>query len=136
MSNGSNDWGIAFSKIMWFERLLSTHSNITNVARHDDIIFEVDRLRQRDNLTILCCDNYTMGITAVQRALHEFGSLNIIHIGGGWCGYTMEAKEFCLDSGIGLYVSDEMSGALWNDEFWAYHKKDEDGNPSYHSRSA
>jgi hypothetical protein len=135
MSNGSNSWGVGFHRIMWFERLLSAHLNITNVVRHDDIIFEVDRLRQRDHLIILCCYEYTMGITAVHRALHEFGSLNIIHI-GGWCGYTMQAKELCLDSNIGLYVSNEMNGALWKDEFWAHHRKDEDGNPVYYSKTA
>jgi hypothetical protein len=136
MSNGSNHWGVAFHRIVWFERSLSTHPNITNVVRHDDIIFEVDRIRQRDHLTILCCYEYAMGITAVHRALHEFGSLNIIHIGGGWCGYTMEAKEFCLDSSIGLYVSDEITGALWKNEFWTYHQKDKEGNPVYYSRTA
>jgi hypothetical protein len=136
MSNGSNNWGVEFSKIMWFERLISTHRNIENIARHDDIVFEVDRLKQKDHLTILCCDEYAMGITAVHRALREFGDLNIIHIGGGWCGYTTEAKEFCLNANIGLYVSNEMNGALWKDEFWAYHQKDEDGNTVYYSRTA
>lgn len=44
------------------------------------------------------------------RALSEFGKLDIIHVGGGWCGYTQEAKEYCIDNKIGIYVSDEMSG--------------------------
>ena len=136
MNNGSNAWKVEFSRIVWFERLLSTHSNVTNIVRHDDIIFEVDRLKQRDHLTILCCHEYAMGITAVHRALHEFGSLNIIHIGGGWCGYTMQAKEFCLNSSIGLYVSNEMSGALSKDEFWTYYQKDENGNPVCYYKTA
>jgi hypothetical protein len=136
MNNGSNNWGIEFSKVMWFHRLLQSHGNIKNIVRRDDIIFEVDRIQQSDHLTILCCHEYTMGITSAYRALNEFGSLDIIHIGGGWCGYTMEAKEFCLQSSIGLYVSDEMSGALWKDESWKYHRKDKDGNPIYNLRAA
>ncbi|WP_156972483.1 hypothetical protein [Nitrosospira sp. NpAV] len=75
-----------------------------------------------------------MGLTMVQRALHEFGTLNIIYIGGGWCGYTNEAKDFCLEAKIGLYVTDDMSGALWRDNFWTYHRKDKDGNPVYSIR--
>ncbi len=136
MNNGNNTWGVEFHRIAWFQRLLEGHANTTNIARHDDIIFEVDRENQGDHLTVLCCYEYTMGITAVHRALHEFGDLHIIHIGGGWCGYTMEAKQFCLDSNIGLYVSNEMSGALWKNEYWDYHQKDRDGNPVYYSRSA
>ena len=136
LNNGSNTWGVAFSKVMWFERLLKSHGNIKNVIRRDDIIFEVDRTQQADHLTILCCDEYAMGITAVHRALNEFGSLDIIHIGGGWCGYTFSAKEFCLDSSIGLYISNEMSGALWKNEFWKYHQADKDGNPIYYCKTA
>ncbi len=135
MNNGSNSWGVEYHRIAWFERLLHGHRNVTNLYRHDDIIFELDRIKQKDHLKVLCCYEYTMGITTVHRAINEFGNLDIIHIGGGWCGYIMEAKEFCLQSKIGLYVSDEMSGALWKNEYWAYHKRDKDGSPIYFNRS-
>lgn len=72
-----------------------------------------------------------MGITAVQRVIHEFGKPSIIYIGGGWCGYTEPAKQFCLSERIGLYVSDEMQGALWADNYWGYYKLDQNGNPDY-----
>ncbi|SRR6266496_5699348 len=136
MTNGGNTWGVSFSHISWFDRLVRTHANVTNVTRHDDLVFELDRKAQQDHLTAFCCNEYTMGITSVQRALSEFGNLNIVYIGGGWCGYTREAKQFCLDSKIGLYVTDEMSGALWKDEFWDYHQKDREGNPLYRFRAA
>lgn len=128
-NNGSNAWGVSLSHIAWFERLLETHPNVGNVSRHHDLVFETDRKRQQDHLTIFCCNEYTMSLTMVQRALHEFGTLHLIYIGGGWCGYTSEAKEFCLDAEIGLYVTNDMSGALWSDEFWSYYRKDQDGNP-------
>lgn len=70
-----------------------------------------------------------MGRTMVDRAIDEFGELDIIYIGGGWNGYQSEAKDLCLDSHIGLYVTDEMSGALWRDEYWNYQKRDKDGDP-------
>lgn len=136
MTNGSNNWRVPYSKITWFQRLLATHPNISTVSRHHDIIFEVERVKQKDHLIIFCCDEYTMGITAIQRALHEFGPVNIIYIGGGWCGYERQAKQFCIDAEIGLYVSNEMNGALWKDQFWGYHQTDDQGNPVYFSRSA
>jgi hypothetical protein len=136
LSNGRNDWGVSFAHISWFERLLRSHSNVGQVTRHDDLVFEIDRKAQGDHLTVFCCNEYTMGLTSVHRAIHEFGPQNIIYIGGGWCGYTREAKQFCFDSKIGLYVTDEMSGALWKDEYWDYFQKDRDGNPIYRYRAA
>ncbi|HEX4304311.1 MAG TPA: hypothetical protein VHZ78_16075 [Rhizomicrobium sp.] len=132
MTNGANTWGVQFSHIKWLESLLQAHDNVLNVSRHNDIIFEIDRQAQSDHLTLLCCNEYTMGLTLVHRALHEFGKLDIMYIGGGWCSYTKEAKGFCLKQQIGLYVTDEMSGALWKSAFWDYHKRDKDGNPEYH----
>ncbi|WP_176722235.1 hypothetical protein [Candidatus Thiosymbion oneisti] len=134
MSNGSNDWGTPYCDITWFERLLRTHDNIVSVEREHDILFIVERANQKDTLNILCLRKYTMGLTLVQRALEEFDDLNIIYIGGGWNGYTQEAKHYCLDANIGLYVTNEMSGALWRDRYWTYHQKDKEGNPVYFNR--
>lgn len=134
-NNCSNTWDVRYSHIAWFERLLTSHPNVQTVSRHHDLVFEVDRKQQMDHLTIFCCNEYTMGLTMVHRALHEFGDLSLIYIGGGWCGYTREAKEFCLDARIGLYVTDEMSGALGKTDSWNYHQKDRDGNPIYRTRS-
>jgi hypothetical protein len=39
MTNGSNSWNVSFSYISWLDRLLKNHDNVTNVERHDDIIF-------------------------------------------------------------------------------------------------
>lgn len=131
MTNGSNDWGVAFSDIQWLGRLLTTHQNVRDVTRSRDILFEVARARQADRITVVCLRQYVMGITLVQRVLSEFPDVSIIYIGGGWSRYTAEAKEFCLERHIGLYVTDEMSGALWSNEFWAFCKRDEKGDPAY-----
>jgi hypothetical protein len=127
--NGSNDWNVSFAHISWLEKLLRNHGNTKTLSRRNDIIFELDRVRQSGRLTVVCLNEYTMGLTAVQRVIHEFGKPSIIYIGGGWCGYTQSAKQFCLLEQIGLYVTEEMSGALWATEYWAYHQRDKDGNP-------
>ena len=77
MTNGSNSWNVSFSYISWLDRLLKNHDNVTNVERHDDIIFEIDRKGQKDHLKVLCCNEYAMGLTLVQRGLSEFGNVNI-----------------------------------------------------------
>jgi len=123
-NNGSNSWGVPFSDVTWFERLLLNHNNVTNVDRHDDIVCEVDRVKQSDHLRIFCCRQYTMTLTLVQKAIAEFGPLNIIYIGGGWNSYSDDAKDFCTGQRIGLYTTPEMSGGLWRNEYWSYEKPD------------
>lgn len=135
MTNGSNSWGVSFSHISWLERLLSTHGNVAEVSRRNDIVFDIVRKTYKDHLVVLCCNEYVMGLTQVHRALAEFGKLNIVYIGGGWCGYTRQAKEFTLDQQIGLFVTDELSGALWKREYWNHHKRDQKGDPEYFYKS-
>lgn len=136
MTNGSNDWDVSYSRITWLEKFLRAHDNIDILSRTHDILFTVQRRRQGDILRILCCDEYTMGITKIMRGLSEFGDINIFYIGGGWCGYTPEAKKYCLEQSIGVFVTDEMTGALWRNEYWTYHRKDEDGNPRFFYQEA
>lgn len=122
--NGENSWAVPFSDITWFERLLTTHKNVENVDRHDDIIFEVERVKQGDHLRIFCCRQYAMSLTLVQKAIADFGPINIIYIGGGWNSYTGDAKGFCLEQQVGLYNAREISGGLWSNECWAYELPD------------
>lgn len=131
-TNGSNNWNVSFAQISWLERLLSTHGNVGSVTRRDDIVFEIARKLPADHLTVVCLNEYTMGLTAVHRVIHEFGKPGIIYVGGGWCGYTRQAKEFCVSEHIGLYVTNEMSGGLWENEHWTYCKRDKNGDPLYH----
>lgn len=131
MTNGTNNWGVSFSDISWLENALTQHANVGSVSRSRDILFDIDRRTPADHLRILCLRQYVIGLTAVQQALAEFGELQIIYIGGGWCSYTKEAKDFCVERKIGLFVTDELMGALYKREHWAHFKRDEKGNPSY-----
>ncbi|MGB3470680.1 MAG: hypothetical protein WBA51_07660 [Erythrobacter sp.] len=130
MSNGSNEYGISFAQISWFDRLLNTHVNVVAAKRHNDIIWDVARKRGRD-IQAICLDKYTCGIAKVLEVREKFPDVNLIYVGGMWNSYTMEAKEYCLGNEIGLFNTGEMTGALYRDDFWTYHKKDKDGNPVY-----
>jgi hypothetical protein len=130
MKNGDNSWGVSFSRIAWLENAVRSHNNVAKVSRHDDIIIEVRRVSGRP-IVIMCLDEYTLGEAAVRRVMQEFPSVNFISVGGNWNGYSPEAKELCISHKIGLFNSSELSGALFKDEFWTYHKKDENGNPVY-----
>ncbi len=120
MNNGQNNYGVSFSIISWLERALETHRNLLSVRRYDDLIFEVQRLKQGDILTIFCANEYACGITFVHTVLQDYPQCNCISVGGGWNGYTQEAKNYCLKSKIGLFVSEELLGALWKKDYWSY----------------
>ncbi|WP_272692719.1 hypothetical protein [Providencia sp. PROV164] len=130
MSNGSNNWNVSYSRISWLEFALKKHDNVANVTRHDDIIMEVERIKGC-KIILICLDEYTLGEAGVYRVLQEFPNVNFISVGGNWNGYTIEAKKLCLSKNLGLYNSSELTGALWKNEFWLYHQKDDKGNPIY-----
>jgi hypothetical protein len=108
---------------------------VQDVERDKDILFTIQRKNQRDLLNILCCDEYAFGVTLLSRGIAEFGQLNIIYVGGAWHGYTQQAKEECLRQKIGLYNAQELAGGLWRDDYWAYNRKDDDGNPVFAYRA-
>ncbi|GLK44537.1 MULTISPECIES: hypothetical protein [Novosphingobium] len=130
MSNGENAYGVKWSSITWFQRLLNGHENVIATDRHHDIVFDVSRKRG-PAIQAICLDEYTCGIAKVLQVRAEFADVNLIYVGGMWNSYTMEAKEYCLQSYLGLFNTTEMAGALHRNDYWAYHKKDKDGNPAY-----
>lgn len=129
-NNGTNSWGVSYSRIDWLEQAIKNHGNVISVSRHDDIIIEVER-SSGSNLTVICLDEYALGEAGVRRVFQEFPTVNFISVGGNWNGYTPEAKELCLSRNIGLYNASELTGGIWNDDFWKYHGRDEKGNPIY-----
>lgn len=48
-----------------------------------------------------------------------------------WNRYTIDAKKLALQRKLGLYRIDGINGGIYFDKFWLYHKKDEEGNPTY-----
>ncbi|EMJ98762.1 MULTISPECIES: hypothetical protein [unclassified Leptospira] len=128
MHNGNNAWNVSFSVISWLERALKTHKNVKEVSRFDDVMFRVVRKNQNDEILIFCADEYACGITFVHKVLDAYPNCNCISAGGAWNGYTRKAKEYCDSNNIGLFVSEELLGALWKDEYWKHYKTDEEGN--------
>lgn len=126
--NGKNDWGVSYSRITFLEKILDTHTNVAVLGRHDDIVFEIRRIRQKDELTIVCADPYTASLELVMRIVQAFPTVKIIFVGGKWAGYTREAYDLCQEHRIGIYNAGELSGGLHKDAYWTYEKFDDEGN--------
>lgn len=126
-ANGENDWGVSYSRITFLQRILDTHANVAVLDRHDDIVFEIQRFKQDDKLTIICVDPYTASLELVMRIVQAFPLVNIIFVGGKWAGYTQEAYDFCQQRKIGIYNAGELAGGLHKNAFWDYEKIDDEG---------
>ena len=135
MTNGSNSWGGSYSLIAYLETCIKQHSNVSRFSRHADIIMKFDR-KDGPQIVLICLNEYTLGEAAVQRVLREFPAVNYISVGGKWNGYTKQAKSLCLSNKIGLFNLSELTGAIWKNDFWKYHERDDEGNPMYPYRTA
>jgi len=126
--NGTNAWGVSYSRITFLQTILDSHKNVSFLGRHDDVIFEIQRLKQGDRLTVFCIDAYSASLELVMRILAAVPSTNIIFVGGKWAGYTQEAYDFCVERHVGIYNAGELAGALWKDAYWTYEKFDDEGH--------
>jgi hypothetical protein len=116
--------------IAFFEQSISGHDKVLRVSRQEDILFHVQRA-SGDTLNVLLVNEYTIGLAALLRAKAEFPSAEFVVTGGGWNGYTPEAKDYGRKDNIGVFNNIEFLGALnWTDPK-SYHRRDRDGNPVY-----
>lgn len=134
-NNGKNDWGVSYSRITFLQQILDTHPNVEVLGRHDDIVFEIRRKREGDELTVVCIEEYTASLELVMQVVQAFPSVKIIYVGGVWNGYTQEAYDFCQEHQIGLYNAGELAGGLHKKTYWNYEKRDKEGNPTKSVRS-
>ena len=130
-----NNWGVEYSAITFFKRVLRTHNRVESFTRSDDILFRL-QLITGEVMEVLLVSEYTVGVAAVIHAIDEFPDINHIVTSGVWFGYTEEAKQYGLDHNVGVFVIDEFLGALnWANPI-KYTKKDPDGNPTYRYKTA
>lgn len=118
-NNGSNDFGVTFGRISFLQTILEEHDNVIIMRRHDDIVFDIKRSRQGDELSIVCIDEYSASLEVVMRVVKRFPETSVIFVGGKWNGYTDEAYDFCKERKIGIYNAKDISGALRNQSFAA-----------------
>lgn len=135
MTNGSNIYGVTFPQILFLTRVLRHHRNVREFSRTRDIQFDLVTARSL-NLRLICLNEYTCGIARILEVQDEFPNANIIYVGGNWNGYTGQAKEYCVQSELGLFNADEINGALHRDDFWNYFRKNENGDPVYPTKAS
>lgn len=131
----SNNWGVGYSEICFFEEVLDSHRRIRSFCRSHDIVFHIT-LWNGTELNVVLLNEYTLGLAAVHRAIAEFPHVGYIVNGGNWNAYTLEAKQYGSKNGIGIFIISEFLGALHWRNPKKYVRKDKNGDPVYRYRSA
>jgi precorrin-6B methylase 2 len=111
-NNGRNDYGVEFSRIMFLEKIIGAHNNVTSFERRDDIVFEVRRTFPDDQIQIVCVDEYVLSEATARRILSDFPNTDIIFVGGKWNHATGHATDFGRDKKVTVCNAGNVNAAL------------------------
>lgn len=116
--NGENAYEVTFGRIMFLNKIIEGHDNVSSVERYDDIVFEVIRDVPSDTVQIVCVDEYAFSEAMARRIIGDFPEVNIIFVGGKWNKPTAEAKTLCRLKKIGICNAGSINAALSKLRYW------------------
>lgn len=123
------EWNLSNSGKKFFEKLLQQHTNVQSYTIVDEILFKVKRKLGSD-IDMIVVDQYALSEADVIDIISKNRSINIICLSGAWSRYTYEAKQYALERNIGVFVPQEINGAISKSQkLWEYVKKEKDGTP-------
>src|SRR6266511_3048517 len=108
---GSNNWGVSYSVIRFFDDALCGHSQVRTCRRDSDIYFTIETIRGR-TLKVLLVNEYALRLASIMRARRAFSDVEYVVTGGKWNGYTVEAKAYGAENRIGVFNVAEFLRAL------------------------
>lgn len=85
--------------------------------------------RGKADLRVYMTNIYIVGVSDVYDILSSSPSVNVIVTMSNWNGYTLEAKDYCTQQKIGLFLFNEFLGAVYYDreKFINYAPPDKSG---------
>lgn len=116
--NGSNDYEVTFGRIMFLEKIIEGHDNIASFIRHSDIVFDVERLKPRDSIQIVCVDEYALSEAMARRISKDFPNVSLVFVGGKWNHSSGEASGYCRNKKIGICNAGSVNSALCKTQYW------------------
>lgn len=131
-----NEWFVPRSGRDFARQVVSTHARVEDFSCLDGVYFEITREGGLSDVNALVVDRYVIGLADVMAAQEAFPGLNCIFASGNWCGYTQEAKEYGLRSGVAVFHVGEFSAALWRRNFVNYCETDSRGDRYYAYKTA
>ncbi len=87
---------------------------VDEVTQVDDHHFIVER-EGKTTLVVYLTNKYMLSVADVMEILEESGDTNCIVSTMGHNRYSPDAKQYCRDLGVGLFVAPEFLGAVYYD---------------------
>jgi hypothetical protein len=116
--NGSNAYDVTFGRIMFLQKIIAGHNNVRSFERHDDLVFDVTRIEQRDTIQVICVDEYALSEAMARKVISDFPDASIIFVGGKWNRPTGEAEAYCRTRKIGICNAGDINAALSKTRYW------------------
>lgn len=122
-ANDKFPWLSYYKHYKFFEDILHQHSHVESFTQEEQSIYNI--VRQNDSLRIFICDCYVLGIAEAIEVIENVSKINAIIINSNWCQYSSDAKIYCRERKIGLFIIKEFMAALNCPEYWLYLTKDQ-----------
>lgn len=119
--------------IDFFERAISNHNAILHWIKLDEYLYRIFR-HQMPTCDILVTNHYTIGLADYYELIGEHPSIHGIVTISNWNGYTHQAKVIARENHVGLFIMNELLGALHWNEPYKYFKTDDEGNDLFYGR--
>lgn len=116
--NGDNAYNVTFGRITFLQKIIEGHDNVNSFHRHDDLVFDVTRIKPHDTIQIICVDEYALSEAMAQQVISDFPKTSIIFVGGKWNGSTREATAYCRAKKIGICNAGNINAALSKTRYW------------------
>jgi hypothetical protein len=115
-------WRSYYGNYNFFEDRMKQHSSIKKLNRLNrlgDGLYEIQKMNG-DTLRTFICECYSYGVAEYIETKDNHGEIDAVVINSLWCEYTMEAKHFCFDEEVGLFVIADFMAAINQDDHWRY----------------
>lgn len=122
--NNEFPWMSYYGHYRFFEDRMLSHNKVYSIQNIGEGLYEID-LGAGRVIKVFICECYSFGLAEYYEAVEKLGEIQSVIINSNWCGYTIDAKRYCREHGIGLFSIGEFMAALNMKNFWEYLTKQE-----------
>ncbi len=112
MSRKGNRQKPLASSIVFFHKIISGHTAVSEFNEVDEDIYEIKRTNERPAIRVLVVDIYVVSEADIFEILSENLNLDCILLIGFNNNYSNSAKELAKSERIGLFDVTEFRGAI------------------------
>jgi len=95
-----------------FIQYLNSNTEVKEIEKESEQIIRIKRSKKND-LRVFMTNIYTVSLADVYDILAEEIDIQAIVTMSAWNGYTVEAKNYCMERDIGLFTFKEFLGVVY-----------------------